>query len=345
MAFSRVNSRRKRNQRQLRAGLPITWRSLRFDTLEARMLLSLNPIVPAYPQFAYDSTGQVNYSPATEAFSLTATPLSFTTTTTSSPLRVSGTRSVAIQMHVDNAGDLVVMPGDGLTVNGAVTVNGHAYSGTLLTGSIADFGFTNDTSGDTPPNTDTDAYYFSFQPTGGSMVALFGSGDIGFQASSEHSTFAGSFQTSFTGGAKGTIGPIGAPSITTVSGGTVVVGSGTPLTDSATLSGGQGPTGTITFQLTGPGNTVVDTETVAVNGNGTYNTPTGYLPTAVGTYQWVASYSGDASNVTVSSAIRRRTGDREPGQRGIQHDPRHDQHDVGGEFGAADRLGRPGGRL
>jgi hypothetical protein len=73
------------------------------------------------------------------------------------------------------------------------------------------------------------------------------------------------------------------------------------LKDSATLSGGINETGTITFTLVAPNNTVVDTETVAVNGNGTYVTPVGYVPTTAGTYNWVAAYSGDANNAAVSS--------------------------------------------
>ncbi len=48
----------------------------------------------------------------------------------------------------------------------------------------------------------------------------------------------------------------------------------------------------------------MDTETVTVNGNGTYTTPTGFtLPTTgtvTGTYQWDATYSGDTNNNTVS---------------------------------------------
>jgi uncharacterized repeat protein (TIGR01451 family) len=72
-----------------------------------------------------------------------------------------------------------------------------------------------------------------------------------------------------------------------------------PLTDSAVLSGGFNPTGTITFTLVYNGSTV-DTEMVTVSGNGTYSTPTGYtLPssaTVTGTYQWNASYSGDSNN-------------------------------------------------
>ncbi len=73
------------------------------------------------------------------------------------------------------------------------------------------------------------------------------------------------------------------------------------LSDTATLEGGFNPTGTITFTLFyNGGTTPVDTETVTVTGNGTYTTPTGFmLPTSgtvTGTYQWDASYSGDANN-------------------------------------------------
>ena len=66
------------------------------------------------------------------------------------------------------------------------------------------------------------------------------------------------------------------------------------------LSGGNSPTGTVTFTLYNPSDTLVDTETVGVDGNGTYTTPEGYtLPTSgtvTGTYQWDASYSGDTFN-------------------------------------------------
>ena len=91
-----------------------------------------------------------------------------------------------------------------------------------------------------------------------------------------------------------------APSLTTTAGGTVVV-AGPPLTDTATLAGGASPTGTITFTLTNPGNTVVYTDHVTVTGNKTYSTaagdhPGGYTPSTVGTYQWAVSYSGDSNN-------------------------------------------------
>ena len=93
------------------------------------------------------------------------------------------------------------------------------------------------------------------------------------------------------------------PTLSIATGGTVVVGSPNKLTASATLSKGSKPTGTITFTLYGPdGKTVIDTEPATVNGNGTYKTPNGYLPTAAGTYQWVASYTGDIANKAATSS-------------------------------------------
>lgn len=70
--------------------------------------------------------------------------------------------------------------------------------------------------------------------------------------------------------------------------------------DAADLEQGSSPTGTITFSLYGPGDAgcsaAVFTQTVNVSGNGSYATPGGYAPPTAGTYQWVASYSGDGNN-------------------------------------------------
>src|SRR5579864_3618296 len=82
-----------------------------------------------------------------------------------------------------------------------------------------------------------------------------------------------------------------------------VVGSVIALKDIAHLSGGSSPTGTITFQLFNSASAVVDTETVPVSGIGDYTTPVGYVPTAAGTYQWAAAYSGDPNNNPASSTI------------------------------------------
>jgi hypothetical protein len=82
-----------------------------------------------------------------------------------------------------------------------------------------------------------------------------------------------------------------------------------PTTDTATLSGGDNPTGTIEFKLYDPDATdcsgpVVADETVTVTGNGTYTTPNAIVPDFSGldaTYQWTASYSGDATNIPATT--------------------------------------------
>ena len=73
----------------------------------------------------------------------------------------------------------------------------------------------------------------------------------------------------------------------------------TTLKDTAHLSNGSAPTGTLTFMLQQNGGTV-DTEFVTVNGNGPYTTPTGFTTSTAGTYQWNVTYSGDSNNNPVS---------------------------------------------
>ena len=100
------------------------------------------------------------------------------------------------------------------------------------------------------------------------------------------------------------IGKAGPSISTTPSTSSAPCSSSLTLKDTATLSGGDDPTGTITFTLYNPSGTLVDTETVTVNGDSTYTTPTGYtLPTActvTGTYQWDATYNGDSNNNSAS---------------------------------------------
>jgi hypothetical protein len=89
---------------------------------------------------------------------------------------------------------------------------------------------------------------------------------------------------------------------TTASAGVALGGA---IHDTAVLSGGSSPTGTITFNLYSASDTtcstVLSTTTVPVNGAGTYDSPA-VTPADAGAYQWVASYSGDAANNSVSNA-------------------------------------------
>jgi hypothetical protein len=104
------------------------------------------------------------------------------------------------------------------------------------------------------------------------------------------------------------------PTLSTQAGPGVLLGS--PITDSAALTGtvtqpanpvinttgaaGPAAGGTITFKLYGPGDCTTLAHTsaaVAVSGDGNYNTPSPqFVPTAPGTYHWVAQYSGSSPN-------------------------------------------------
>jgi hypothetical protein len=75
----------------------------------------------------------------------------------------------------------------------------------------------------------------------------------------------------------------------------------TTMHGTVSLTNGSNPTGAVTFLLTGPNDlfcstTPVFTSTVAVNGNGTYDSGT-FSPARSGKYTWRASYGGDADNL------------------------------------------------
>jgi len=92
---------------------------------------------------------------------------------------------------------------------------------------------------------------------------------------------------------------------------TASVTLGASISDTATISGLVNPiAGTITFELYGPNDaTCSGTNLVAgnvaftvgpVNANGAYASGS-FTPLAVGTYRWIANYSGDANNTPTSN--------------------------------------------
>jgi hypothetical protein len=111
-----------------------------------------------------------------------------------------------------------------------------------------------------------------------------------------------------------TVTPV-TPALLTSAGPTVLLGN--PITDTATLTGtankpgtpainpttaGLPADGTITFTLYGPNDctTVAFTSSpVTVSGDSTYG-PVSFTPTAIGTYHWVATYSGDPPNTNAT---------------------------------------------
>src|SRR5437867_2445531 len=87
---------------------------------------------------------------------------------------------------------------------------------------------------------------------------------------------------------------------------TTPVTIGSPISDTATISGATSDAGgTITFHLFSDATCATEVSTglspVTVNGNGNYNSGN-FTPTAVGTYYWTAVYSGDAKNLSASTS-------------------------------------------
>ncbi len=111
--------------------------------------------------------------------------------------------------------------------------------------------------------------------------------------------------------------PCGAPnetSVVTQSAVTIVtsalnpVSIGNPIRDTATVTGTPTPTGTVTFTLFGPSNPTCTGAPIFTSagrplGGGPPPTATSadFTPTAPGTYNWVAVYSGDANHPAATS--------------------------------------------
>jgi len=179
---------------------------LGLESLESRQYLTLLGISPNSPIIVFDSTGVINYSAANETFDVSGTPLRFLSTTPPGTV-IDQSPTLAIHIKVDNSGNLI---GSGaassdITITGGVDVDGDSvddYTGTLLTGKILAFGSTNG-------GLTTNSFDMQFTAVGGSLAPLYAGQDIGVDVSSENSTtFTGVFTSDFTGGAKGTVGPV-----------------------------------------------------------------------------------------------------------------------------------------
>ena len=97
--------------------------------------------------------------------------------------------------------------------------------------------------------------------------------------------------------------PPASPALSTTASPGVALGEA--IHDTALLTGGSSATGTITFRLYLTSDTtcsnVLDTGSVGVNGDGSYDSPA-VTPPSPGAYQWVATYSGDAQNNSAATA-------------------------------------------
>jgi hypothetical protein len=84
------------------------------------------------------------------------------------------------------------------------------------------------------------------------------------------------------------------------------------LNDTAQLSGGHAPNGSVTFHLYDPGHmncsgTPTYIQTVTVAGDGSYSTTNTTPANRSGTWSWIASYTGDANNKGSSSGCGQET--------------------------------------
>ncbi|HWB54605.1 MAG TPA: hypothetical protein VG722_10445, partial [Tepidisphaeraceae bacterium] len=312
---SRRNGRGLHNRRSRQQGRMFYQAGL--EPLERRQLLSLLGITPSFPKIVTNQTGTVNYTynagTATGSFDLSSAPLTFQASATDGTHLILSPSSFQIQFQTDASGNVTGgVAGADFTITGTVDLNNNFtadagdISGTLLTGEISQFGYLSSGT--------TSQFDFTFTPTGGLLPtdypAAYHNMNIGVSLTSEGSTFTGSFTTNFTGKVKATAGTVPAPSggpvvpniNTSQQPASAIVGS--VIADQATVTGGNNPTGTVTFNLynnpNGTGTSLfTDTESL-VNG---IATSSGYTATATGTDYWVATYNGDSNNTSVTSGI------------------------------------------
>lgn len=168
----------------------------------------------AVPLLSFDNGGSTGYDATSDLFSVNALPIALRLSPGAPPAFITPNlpavgESFTIGITVDGGGNLVGgNPGDDLSIIGFIDLDADGtpdVGGVLLTGEVTGFGYQN--------NGATDLFDFTFTVTGGALSPIFGSA-VAVSMQSERSSFAGSFETNFSGGAKGTLGVIPEPTTT-----------------------------------------------------------------------------------------------------------------------------------
>jgi sarcosine oxidase gamma subunit len=288
--FMRIASRRQHRQMKRRTG----HQGMMFEPLEERRMLSLLGVLPNPPAVAFSGGGGLTYTSSTQAFVADSTPVAIifpdgTVDPVNSPTDLS------LNISVNNNGTLA---GSGSNAPLDLVVTGNiddpselVYSGTLLTGTITQFGYQDNGDG-------TAEFDFRFTATGGELVTngMYSGSDIGLDLDVENSTFQDfnpgdpGFTENFSGDCKGVLGAI--PQLDSIAG----VAYNDQNDDGVQESGEPGING-VSITLSGTdddGNSVLETTTTTtINGvagsydftllnPGTYTvtenaTPAGYL--------------------------------------------------------------------
>ena len=91
-------------------------------------------------------------------------------------------------------------------------------------------------------------------------------------------------------------------SVKTQASGPVVVGN--PIHDTASVTGGDSPTGSVTFNLYAPGDLSCQSAPVFTDTKALGVASGNYTTAAVGIYRWTATYNGDDNNLTATSGCQ-----------------------------------------
>jgi len=166
-------------------------------------------VVPGFPLIGYDNLGTLVFNSTDGHLDVDATPLEVTFTAGGDPAFIVDPRSVTIRVQINGA----CGPAGGNMLGADLEVVGDVLdpitfavikSGVLLTGTFVNMGESVGTA-------TTALFDFRFTNPGGLLVidGDWPAGeDVGVLLTSENSNFAGDCTVAFSGGAKGSIGPI-----------------------------------------------------------------------------------------------------------------------------------------
>lgn len=167
-------------------------------------LLEVMPDLPA-TQFGSLAGQGIQFDAGSGAFGVTGLPLSTQFTSLGGSQAITGIAGLSINLQIDPGGNATsgAAPHD-FMLWGNVSDGTTNYTGTLLTGNLADFGYLD-------TGTFLDVFDFLFDVTGGSMAGLFGSAQIGVIMIAERSTFTDFTQDFASTRIKGAIGRVPEP--------------------------------------------------------------------------------------------------------------------------------------